>query len=144
MHDSVPNFFIAKFLFDSMSAAVAPLQYRKLAEDILTVTGACAYIPVAITDFVEYFVRSSRTCDYKEPVRFLKAFLSDELSDILTVNGNISLTHQFYYNLFVDIVRLVISFIHPTMKSFSQFDLFGELNESEKKRFIFYSLLGNL
>lgn len=142
-HESVPNFFIAKSLFDSMSEMLLTGQYRELAAGILAVTGVNAYIPIAITDFVEYFVRSSNSQDNIEPIKFLKAFLADGFSDVFTIGGDLKSIHNCYYNLFINIVRLVIAFIRPTIKSFSSFNLFSELSINEKERFIFYTTLGN-
>lgn len=142
-HESIPNYFVAKFLFISMSQNLLTAQYREFANSILAVTGSNAYISIAITDFVEYFARSGNNQDNSEPIMFLKAFLADDLSDILTINGNLCSALNYYYVFFVNIVRIVIAFIRPTIIPFCSYDLFGLFTRVEKERFAFYTRLGN-
>ena len=147
VHDSVPHFFIAKFLYDSFLLNLITIEdaipeYKKLVNNILFVTGNNIHIPVAITDFIEYFVRSNNI-DYNKSILFLKAFLKDDLSSFLTIKGNLTDTQNYYYNFFINIVRLVIAFVRPNIKPFSTFDLFDKLTGDELDRFILLSRLGN-
>lgn len=140
MHNSIPHYFIARYLYNEFLSNCLENQYDILIDKIKHIN---LILPSSILEFVEYFVRSNSDNDIVTPIKFLKLFLSNEFHHKLKFHANLTEIQQHHYLYFIDIVRLVFAFITPNIKPFDSFDFFALLTEDEKEQFIKYSNLGN-
>ena len=142
IHDSIPNYFIARYLYNAVIDSDLRTGYDALIVALNTIIGSDLILTTAITDFVEYFVRVNHMASIDRPLQILKDFLSNRLNDKLTISGNLQRVQSYYYQYFISIMRLVFAFVSPNVGFFSQFDLFNLLTEDQKNTLIYYSNFG--
>ena len=142
IHDSIPNYFISRYLFDSMISSFAQKECEKIAICINNVLSSERILTDTITDFIKYFVCISNQTKYIDAIDFLKEFLHGSLNRIFTISADLNSIQKYYYQRFVSILGLVFAFVAPNVRPFSCFDFFGLLNEDETKQFIMFSNLG--
>ena len=143
IHDSIPNYFVAKRLYEAVALTDDEKKFKELASTLNAITGNNLAIPVSITDYIEYFVRKNHFLPTDMPIKYLKSFLNKELDSEFIIMADLDGIQRHYYQKFVSILRLVFAFIAPHTTVFSLFDLFSALSAEEKECFIKYSKLGD-
>lgn len=144
VHDSIPQYFVAQHLYNTITAINAPDDFKILISEINNVLIHNNFaLSAGITGFIEYFIKRDHFSNFGLLVDFCKAFLHKEFDDQFIFQSNLRGIQAYYYQRFISIVRLTFACITPNVKEFTHYDFFALLSEDEKQQFVNYTSFGN-
>lgn len=142
-HDSIPQYFVAQYLYEAIISTKHPDDFEKLIRKINSVLIHSFVLSDGITSFIEYFIRRDHFSDFGLLVDFCKAFLRKQFDSQFVFPSSLEGIQAYYYRRFISIVRLTFACIAPNIPEFTYFDFFALLSEDERLNFIKYTEFGN-
>ena len=143
VHDSIPQYFVAQYLYKAIISINVPGDYENLIKRINDVLTHNFILSCGIATFIEYFVKRDHFSNFGLLVDFCKAFLCKQFDNQFILQSNLEGIQSYYYQRFISITRLTFACIAPNIERFAFFDFFALLSEKEKLNFIKYTEMGN-
>lgn len=137
-HNSIPNYFVALYLFNLFSRPENQLSDESLLDEIKGLIQTHNVFTKSVMSFIEHFSQTETSECSNRSMRLLKGFLNGTYDYYLRYEGTLYEVKQFYHSWFNGMVRLAFAFNIPQETNFQNFYFFEQMNEVELQQFCNY------
>lgn len=137
-HNSIPNYFVALYLFNLFSQPESQMSDESLLAEIKELIQIHNVLTKSVMSFIEHFSRTEISECSNRSFRLLKNFLNGTYDHYLIYTGTLYEVKRFYHSLFDGIVRLAFAFNNYQAANSQDFHFFEQMDEIELQRFCYY------